>query len=168
MNAFRWVNLALALALACLAVLPAAAHVLELPNKFTLDGALWLAVQQHLYRGWGPFYGAPVEIGALLTNAVLLMLHRHDRALRRPALIAAIAYAAMLAAFFIFNQPVNQALTHWTEAGPPPDWPRFRRQWETGHAVAAAFSLLGLVAAARGWLIEHERGVLASRNLDRP
>lgn len=36
------------------------AHVLELPNKLSLDGPLWLAVQQHLYRGWGPYIG-PVD-----------------------------------------------------------------------------------------------------------
>jgi hypothetical protein len=45
------------------------AHVLELPNKLALDGGLWLAVQQHLYRGWGPFLGGPAEIGALVTAA---------------------------------------------------------------------------------------------------
>jgi hypothetical protein len=43
--------------LAILAALPPLAHVLELPNKLALDGELWLAVQQHLYRGWGPFLG---------------------------------------------------------------------------------------------------------------
>lgn len=155
MKALRWINLILA----GLAVLPAAAHVLELPNKLALDGPLWLAVQQRLYRGWGPFYGAPVEIGVLLTTTALLVLRWHDRAAWRPTLIAGAAYVGMLAAFFVFNQPVNLAFAGWTPASLPPDWPDYRRQWETGHALAAAFSLIGLVAVARGWLIERDRSV---------
>jgi hypothetical protein len=46
------------------------AHILELPNKFMLDGPLSLAVQQSLYRGWGPFIG-PFEIVAVLAAAGL-------------------------------------------------------------------------------------------------
>ena len=42
------------LAVAILAVLAPLAHVLELPNKLSLDANLWLVVQQHLYGGWGP------------------------------------------------------------------------------------------------------------------
>jgi hypothetical protein len=44
------------LILASAAVLVPMAHVLELPNKLTLDGPLWVAIQQHLYlamlRAW--------------------------------------------------------------------------------------------------------------------
>lgn len=43
------------------------AHVLELPNKFALDGPLWLAVQQSLYRGWGPFI-APFDVAAIMAT----------------------------------------------------------------------------------------------------
>ena len=53
----------LAFIVAILALLAPAAHVLELPNKLRLDGPLWLAVQQSLYAGWGPFICAPTEIG---------------------------------------------------------------------------------------------------------
>jgi hypothetical protein len=52
----RWLQ-RINLAFAILAVVAPLAHVLELPNKLALDGPLWLAVQQHLYRGWGPFFG---------------------------------------------------------------------------------------------------------------
>jgi len=159
MQALRWANLILA----ALAVLPAAAHVLELPSKLTLDGPLWLAVQQLLYRGWGPFYGAPVEIGALLTSVALLVSRRRDPAAWRATVIATAAYIGMLAAFFIFNQPVNQAFAQWTPASLPPDWPAYRRQWETGHAVAFVFSVVGLVAVARGWLIDRDRSARPRR-----
>jgi len=52
-RALRWISL-LATAVPLGATV---AHVMELPNKFSLDGLLWLAVQQNLYRGWGPFIG---------------------------------------------------------------------------------------------------------------
>ncbi len=43
------------------------AHAMELPNKFSMEGPLWPAVQQNLYRGWGPFI-APFEIVAIVTS----------------------------------------------------------------------------------------------------
>lgn len=88
MTALRWVNLVFAM----VALLPPAAHVLELPNKLTLPGPLWLGIQQHLYRGWGPFLGAPAEIGALLTTLLLLVFRRHDRRTRTTTLVAALAF----------------------------------------------------------------------------
>ena len=65
-----------ALLIACLACLAPIAHLLELPNKFHLDGPIWLAVQQQLYSGWGPFIGAPTEIGGLVLSLVLLAINR--------------------------------------------------------------------------------------------
>jgi hypothetical protein len=153
MTALRWLNFAFAV----MAVLPPAAHVLELPNKLMLDGESWLVIQQHLYRGWGPFLGGPAEIGALLTTLVLFALRRRDRRTRGATLIAAAAYVGMFATFFVFNLPVNEAMNRWTPGMLPADWTRYRRQWETGHALAALFAVIGLVAVARGWLIERDR-----------
>lgn len=150
MKALRGLNLLLAF----LAVLPVVAHVLEMPNKLALDGPLWLAVQQHLYRGWGPFYGGPVELGALATTAALLALRR--RGVWRQTLLALVCYLGMLAAYFVLNRPVNAALSVWTPATLPPDWAAYRARWESGHALAALFALVGLVALARGWLIERD------------
>ena len=150
MSCLRWTNLVLAI----LALLPPMAHVLELPNKLALDGGLWLAVQQHLYRGWGPYLGGPAEIGALTTAAVLLFVRRSNSRTRRLTAIAAAAYGAMIAAFFVFNAPVNQALTGWTSATLPSDWPAYRLQWETGHALAALLAVVGLVAMVRAYFVE--------------
>jgi hypothetical protein len=58
------------LVLAAAAVLAPMAHVLELPSKLILDGPLWVTVQQHLYRGWGPVFGGPIEVAALATVAL--------------------------------------------------------------------------------------------------
>ncbi len=142
------------LAFAVLATLAPIAHVLELPNKLALDGALWLAVQQHLYRGWGPFLGAPAEIGAFATSLVLLILRRRTSGAWRPTLVAVAAYAAMLATFFMLNKPVNAALNGWTAASLPAGWRSYRLQWESGHALAATLSIIGLIAAVRGYLAD--------------
>jgi hypothetical protein len=153
MAALRSINL-IAAVLAALAPL---AHLLELPNKLALDAPVWLAVQQHLYRGWGPFLGGPVEIAALLTALALLVARRRDRPTRRPTGVAALAYAGMIAAFFLFNNPVNAAINRWTPVDLPPDWSAYRLRWETGHALAAALSVVALAALVWAWLIEHDR-----------
>ncbi len=145
------------LAFAILAALPPIAHVLELPNKLALDAALWLAVQQHLYRGWGPFYGGPVEIIAFATTVTLLVVRGRDPAPMRLTLVAALAYAGMIAAFFAFNDPVNAALNSWTPSSIPADWESYRLRWESGHAVAAILAIAGIVALVRAWFIERER-----------
>ncbi len=135
----------LCLAFAFAAPLAPIAHVLEMPNKLRLDGPLWLAVQQHLYNGWGPLLGAPSELGALALSLILCV----DRAARRWRLLAAAAYATMLIAFFAQNAPVNAEIVRWTAATLPPSWPAARLQWETGHAVAAIFACVGLAATLR-------------------
>jgi len=154
--ALRSINLMLAV----LAALAPIAHVLELPNKLALDAPLWLAVQQHLYRGWGPFLGGPAEIAALATTLALLVVRR-DPATRRLTLVAAVAYAAMIAAFFVFNDPVNAALNGWTPADIPADWTRYRLRWESGHALAAACAVVALALLVRAWLIERDWAVAA-------
>ena len=67
------------LILAAAAVLAPMAHVLELPNKLTLDGPLWVAIQQHLYRGWGSVIGGPIEVAALATTLALVIIRRGRR-----------------------------------------------------------------------------------------
>jgi hypothetical protein len=132
------------LAFAVLAVVAPLAHVLELPNKLALDAVLWLAVQQHLYRGWGPFVGAPTELGALLTTLWLTYHRRQSRAMLMATALASIGYAGMLAAFFFLNAPVNVAVASWTAASLPSNWIAYRTRWEAGHAIAAALALASL------------------------
>src|SRR6516225_9063761 len=98
MFALRIANLVIAF----IATTAPIAHALEMISKLTLDGPLWLEVQQHLYRGWGEVFG-PVEIIAFLSTLALLLLTRRDRAIRHAYLIAAMSYAVMLVDFFAFN-----------------------------------------------------------------
>lgn len=123
------------------------AHVLEMISKMTLDGPHWLFVQQTLYRGWGAAFG-PIEILALLTSGTLFLIAR-DQGARRAFLIASGCYVAMLVCFFVFNSPVNTALNSWTADALPSDWSDYRLRWETGHALAAFFSVVALIALIR-------------------
>ncbi|MGI8841070.1 MAG: anthrone oxygenase family protein [Caulobacteraceae bacterium] len=131
--------------LAWLATTAPIAHVLELPNKLAFDGPLWLTTQKRLYQGWGVIFG-PVEIAALLSSVLITFLVRAERRRFIAMGIAALAYFGMLVAFFLMNAPVNDAVNRWIPADLPADWPRYRLQWESGHAVAAALSLIALVA----------------------
>lgn len=123
------------------------AHVLEMISKMTLEGPLWLAIQRTLYRGWGPLFG-PIEILALLSSIALFFMTREQGA-RRAFLIASAAYIAMLMCFFLFNAPVNAVLNDWTAASLPTDWSDYRLKWETGHALAAFFSIVAFTALIR-------------------
>ena len=149
MGVLRWLMLAAAVG----AMLAPGAHLLELPNKLALDGPLWLAVQQNLYRGWGPFVGAPTEIGGLVLALVLAA----GPSGRRCWLFAASCYAAMIGIFFVFNAPVNAALVHWTAETLPADWGVYRLRWEAGHALAALLAFAALFAVFKGCLAARRR-----------
>jgi hypothetical protein len=149
LNVLRWFGLlALSVPLAALA-----AHAFELPNKMALDGPLWLAVQQQLYRGWGPFV-APFELGAIASSWMLAYLVRARRAVYLPTLIAACCQTAMLAVFFVFNAPVNEAFAGWTPETLPPDWPSYRARWELGHLLGFVLAAAAFVALLRGAFLD--------------
>jgi len=144
MRAFRAINLVIAF----IATTGPTAHALEMISKLTLDGPLWLGIQQHLYRGWGETFG-PVEILALFTTLVLLLMRWRESRVRYLYLVAALCYIAMLVDFFIFNRPVNAALNSWMPDSLPGDWPAYRMKWEIGHALTALFSVIAFVALIR-------------------
>lgn len=133
--------------IAVAALLAPAAHVFEMFSKFQLDGPLWLAVQQNLYRGWGPFIGAPTEIGGLVVNGLLFL--RQPAGARRPWGVAACSYLGMIIVFFVFNSPVNAAVSAWTTATLPSDWKNYRLQWELGHGIAAILALVALLSVIK-------------------
>ncbi len=149
MQGLRWFSTVVAIA----ALLGPAAHVLEMPNKLDMDVALWLQVQQQLYRGWGPFIGAPVEIAGVAVNA-LLALDRSSGATQRwlRGLVACI-YAAMILVFFVLNAPVNAAVSSWSTATIPADWAGYRWRWELGHCLSALLALVALLLVLRERLV---------------
>jgi hypothetical protein len=143
-TALRWI------AIACTAVPLGAtvAHVFELPNKMTLDGPLWLAVQQNLYRGWGPLI-APFEITAIVAAWTLVFLERERQRTFPLTFLAALCLTAMLGVFFLLNAPVNSAFAQWTATTLPPDWPSYRLRWEVGHALGCLLALVAFGALLR-------------------
>ena len=129
------------LLLATLAMMPAAAHVLELPNKIGLSGVEYLTVQR-LYRGWS--FTRLVEVAALLSMLVLLFLLREFPTAFALAWVAFLCLAGTQLVFWTFTQPVNRVTANWTFL--PGDWFELRRRWEYSHAASAGLNLVALVA----------------------
>ncbi len=143
---------ALAVGCAIVDLAALAVHVLELPNKLTLDGPLWLAIQHQLYRSWGPVLG-PFEVGAVISAWVLVGMRR-GRPTFRSTLTAAGLLTTMFMLFFAVVEPVNQAVAGWTAVSLPADWASYRLRWELGHAVRCLLGVLGLGLLIRAWLAE--------------
>jgi hypothetical protein len=129
------------LLLATLAMMPAAAHVLELPNKIGLSGIEYLTVQR-LYRGWS--FVRVIVAAALACMLVLLFMVRELPTAFALAWVAFLCLAGTQLVFWIFTQPVNRVTANWTFL--PGDWSELRRRWEYSHAASAALNLAALVA----------------------
>ncbi len=130
-----------ALLLAALALGPALAHLLELPNKIGLPRDDYFTVQQ-IYRGWALL--GIVVIGALLSALALAIASHRRRREFVPALIAFLSLAGTQAIFWSFTYPANQATANWTLL--PEGWQALRTQWEYSHAASAVLNLAAFVA----------------------
>jgi hypothetical protein len=131
----------LAIVLTALALVPAGAHLAELPNKIGLDQEAYFIVQ-NIYAGWALF--GIVLFGALGTNLALAIMVRRQRAPFRLALAAFLLVAATLVIFFIWTYPANQATSNWTVV--PANWQQLRTTWEYAHATNAVLTFLALCA----------------------
>ncbi|MEQ8813948.1 MAG: hypothetical protein RLO51_00275 [Thalassobaculum sp.] len=134
-----------AVLLTALAMVPSAAHLLEMPNKLALAQADYVTVQA-VYRGWA-LLGA-VLIAALTADIALAVSLRRDRRAGGLALLGGLLIASSLAIFFVWVFPANQATGNWTSV--PANWKALRAHWEYGHAVNAivTFAALWAVTAA--------------------
>jgi len=131
----------LALVSTAIALVPAAAHVLELPNKLPLPRDEYFTVQQ-VYRGWNRL--GYVVIAALVATLWLVMIA--DEAARAPATIAFVAILATQVVFWAFTFPVNRRAHNWT--APTDDWERLRDRWEISHAASAFLNFIAFVFVA--------------------
>ncbi len=131
----------LAVILTALALVPAGAHLLELPNKIALAQDQYFTVQG-IYRGWALL--GIVLIAAIAANFVHAILVRGEAAAFGLALLAFALTVTSLAIFFIWTYPTNRATTNWTVA--PANWMSLREQWEYSHAANAATMFLALCA----------------------
>jgi hypothetical protein len=131
----------LAIVLTALALVPAGAHLAELPNKIGLDQEAYFIVQ-NIYAGWALFGIA--LFGALAANLVLAVMVRRQREPFRLASAAFLLVAATLVIFFIWTYPANQATSNWTVV--PANWQQLRTTWEYAHATNAVLTFLALCA----------------------
>ena len=141
----------------------ALAHALEWPGKRRLPKAHYLAVQAIYYPGF-TVGGFAEPLGVLLL-IVLAVLTPAGTAAFWLTVGAALALAAMHAAYWLLTHPVNNfwlkdvALTGLgkgffaiggSATDSTPDWTALRDRWEMSHVVRAVFGILalGLAAAA--------------------
>lgn len=139
----------LAVLLTALALVPGAAHLLELPHKLAMSGHDYLIVQA-IYRGWWML--GFVLVAAFLANLIMALRSRDQTTPFLLALGATFAVAAALVIFFVWTYPVNVATANWTRL--PEEWRAMRTQWEFSHAAGAGIMLLALccsLLAALKW-----------------
>jgi uncharacterized membrane protein len=138
----------LSLLFAGLAMAPAFAHLLELPNKINLPRDEYFTVQQ-IYRGWALL--GIVVVGALLSTLFLTVLLRNHRPAFILSLIGFICIVATQVFFWTYTQPANLATHNWTMM--PQDWEALRRQWEYSHAASAGLNFVAFVALVWSLLV---------------
>ncbi len=141
----------LSLLFAALALAPAAAHLLERPNKIGLSREDYLTAQQ-LYRGWALL--GVVVIGALVSTLAYAIVVRKQRNPFTLAVIALLCLAATQAVFWTFTFPANQVTANWTVL--PENWDALRSQWEYSHAASALLNLAALVALILSVLVREK------------
>lgn len=128
-----------AILLTALALVPAGAHLFELPNKMALGAREYFIVQQ-LYRGWNLF--GIVLFAAIAVNLLLAWTLRKEETAFRLALAGFLLMTTSLAIFLVWTYPANLATSHWTVI--PGDWAELRDRWEYSHAAASLTTFLAL------------------------
>jgi hypothetical protein len=118
----------LAVVLTALTLVPAGAHLFELPNKIDLPQDAYLTVQG-INAGWAWF--GIIDLAALVLNVTLVIRLRRQRPAFHFAIIGALCFVVFFAIFFTWTFPANQATANWTSL--PDDWSRLRATWEHSH-----------------------------------
>jgi hypothetical protein len=131
----------LAVVLTALALIPAAAHVMEFPNKLPMPREDYLTVQR-VYRGWD--FAGYIVAAALVATLWLAIVSEGDA--RPPAVGAFLAILGSQFVYWGFTFPVDQRTHHWSAT--PDDWEHLRDRWEISHAVSALLNFIALVCVA--------------------
>ena len=127
--------------LTALTLVPAGAHLSELPHKLPLDRAEYQTVQQ-IYRGWSLFGVA--NIAALVATAWLAFRVQRPSTAFTAAVVALLCLIPTQIVFWSVTFPINQATDNWSVL--PPDWSALRARWEYSHAVSACLTTVALCA----------------------
>lgn len=131
--------------LAALSLSPSIAHLLELPRRMKFAQQLWVQVTvfENVYRLFGSV-GAVFEVGAIVAAMVLAFLVRKHRSVFYWTLGGAMLLALAFVSWIVFVAPMNDEFAQWLTNPVPPNWTRYRNQWEYAHAINAVIKLLGL------------------------
>ena len=141
----------LALLLTALALVPAGAHLFELPHKISLSRDAYLTVQS-IYAGWAWF--GIIDQAALIMNVVLANMLRRQRPAVYFATAAAICFVVFFVIFFTWTFPANQVTSNWTTM--PDNWSRLRQKWEYSHAANAVVMLIALCSVTLAVITAHQ------------
>lgn len=127
-----------------LCLVPAGAHLFELPGKIGLPPDQYMTVQR-IYAGWA-WFGLPIFAALALTLAHAVLV-RADVVAFRLSLGAFACLALTQTIFWAFTYPMNAASANWTMM--PADFETARRQWEYSHAINALLTFAAFVAISR-------------------
>jgi hypothetical protein len=130
----------LSIILVGICLIPAGAHLFELPNKIGLPPAEYMIVQR-VYAGWA-FFGIPILAALLVTALHTAMVQANPTAFRF-SLAAFICLALAQAIFWTFTYPMNVASSNWMVM--PENFEAARRRWEYSHAVNAVLTFVAFV-----------------------
>lgn len=139
---------------AALSLGPSFAHVLEsLPRLMEWPPSLWR--ETTVFNGQFLLFliiGAPLDLAAIGCPGILAWMLRDDRPAFWLVLVAALLYAASLAAWFVLVKPVNDVLSTWAPGPIPDNFEAIRLRWETGHMVVAGIKAAGFISLVAGLL----------------
>lgn len=143
------------LMLTSLSLSPSMAHLLKLPQRMKFDQQLWVKVTvfENVYRLFGSV-GAVFEMGAIVAAIVLAFLVRKHRSVFYWTLGGAALLALAFVSWLLFVAPMNAEFAQWLTNPVPPNWTRYRDQWEYAHAINAVIKLLGLSLLVLSVLVE--------------
>jgi catechol 2,3-dioxygenase-like lactoylglutathione lyase family enzyme len=151
------------LVLVVLALVPAAAHALELPGKLRLTREAYFAVQPIYYPGFTiAGIGEPI---AIVSTVVLLILTPRGSEDFWLTLVALIALAVMHAVYWVFTHPVNNFWLRGEQLSglgsgffslgstrrgdrsqaDPVDWTDLRDRWEYSHVGRTGCALVSFL-----------------------
>lgn len=134
-------------------------HLLEMPATMNVSGPLWLTFQQTLYPAFA-VVGGPIELAAIIATALLAFLARGHKGWFGLTLTAAILLTISFAVVRLgLVNPVNAKTASWTVGSIPPDWQRWRTQWECSQAVRFILQFSAFYALAVSMLIHRPVGV---------
>ena len=144
------VALFVALLATAIALGPALAHLLELPNKIDLAKGDYLIVQQS-YRGWSAL--GWVLLVQLVSLIAVVRYAPADGPVRKAALAALLCLLGAQLLFWVFTYPANAATENWTIQ--PENWDKLRRRWEFSHAGGAILQLVAMAGLIAGVVARH-------------